>query len=88
MIERFNGGEIAIELEGLLREAQDEQADIRRLEDVVAKVMTQAAFKEFPVLEKMSAKQILEFGHAVSGLSTDFAMCAASLAFAAEKENV
>jgi hypothetical protein len=77
--------EIELELEGLLREAQDEQADIQRVADQVARAMTETAFREFPVLKNMSAEQFRKFGDAVSRLSTDFAMRAARLADEAEK---
>lgn len=86
MEEKQTPQSIAIDLEGLLREAQDEQADIQRVSDTVGRAMTEAAFKEFPVLQNMNAEQIRKFGDAVSRLSIDFALRAANLAFAAEQE--
>jgi hypothetical protein len=77
---------IALELDELFRAAQDEQADIRRLEQRVMKSMTEAALQEFPVLKNMSSEQIRKFGDSVSRLSCDFAIRVASLAYAAEQE--
>lgn len=76
-----------LELEILLREAQEEQADIQRLYDRVGRLMTEAAFEEFPWLKQMSAAQIRDFGDAVSRSATNFAMRAANIAHAVETEN-
>jgi hypothetical protein len=86
MDEKQTPEEIALDLEGLLREAQDEQTDIQRLADAVARGMTDAAWKEFPVLKNMSTEQIRKFGDAVTRLATDFALRTAKIAFAAEQE--
>jgi hypothetical protein len=74
-----------LQLEALYLEADEEQAAIRRLTTRLGKVMTDIAIEEFPYLKKMSAEQIREFGDAVSRTGTNFAMRAASLAFAAER---
>jgi hypothetical protein len=74
-------------MDSLESEAQDEQAAIRRLEDRVAKFMTQAAMQEFPSLKNMSSSQIREFGNTVTHTASDFALQASHLAYEAEKEN-
>jgi hypothetical protein len=68
-----------------VRSAQDEQADIRRLKQRVAKLLTQAAMEEFPALKQMTAPQIRAFGDKVTRTATDFAMQAAHLAYEAEE---
>lgn len=62
----------------------DNQSDVERLSDNVARYMTEAAFKEFPSLEKMSAAEIFEFGNVVTRLAFDFSTRVKRLGGAAE----
>lgn len=80
------GPEQFIELEALLREAQDEQAAIHRLITRISRYMTDAALEEFPSLKQMSAGQLRDFADALSRAATTFAMKADHLAFVAEQE--
>jgi hypothetical protein len=76
-----------LELETLYRDCEDEQADIRRLEDRVAKLLTQAAMEEFPALKQMTAPQIRAFGNTITRTATAFALEAAHLAYEAEEKS-
>jgi hypothetical protein len=78
--------EIALDLEGTLRELEDANAAADRVYDTVLKAMSESALKEFPVLKNMSAEQIRKFGEKLSRLSLDCATTVADLAFAAEQE--
>jgi hypothetical protein len=77
---------ICIELEGLLRDAEDERAAADRVYDTVYKAMCQAAFAEFPVLKNMSADQFRKFEDRMVRLACDCAMETANLAHAAAQE--
>ena len=77
-----------LEREIWLREALDEEANTQWVADSVASHMIKTAFKEFPSLREMSAKEILEFGDAVTTTSADFALRAAAIAYAVGKTHI
>ena len=75
-----------IGIDGLIREALDEQAAMQRLETRAKKFMTEAAFHEFPALKSMNADQIREFGQAITRVASEFALKSAHIAYGAEQE--
>lgn len=77
-----------LEREMWLREALDEEANTQWVADSVASHMIKTAFKEFPSLKEMSAKEIIEFGDVVTTHSANFAMRAASIAYAVGKHRI
>ena len=76
--------EALLELEALHRQAEDEQAAIRRLEQRVEKLITEAAFAEFPVLKNMSAEDFRKFDDRRSRIAARFALQVAEFAARAE----
>jgi hypothetical protein len=79
-------GRIALELEGLLRNAEDANAAADHVYHTIYKAMCESAFKEFPVLKNMSAEQFRTFEDKMSRLACDCAVRVADFAYAAEKE--
>jgi hypothetical protein len=78
--------QIALELEGDLRELQDANAAAERVYEAVFKTICESAFKEFPVLKNMSAEQFGKFEDRMVRHACDCATEVADLACAAEQE--
>ena len=73
--------ESLLELDVLYREAEDEQASIRRLEQKIEKLITEAAFTEFPALRNMSAEDFRKFDDRRNRAASKFALEVANFAY-------
>jgi hypothetical protein len=78
--------DICLELEGLLRDAEEDRAAADRVYDTVYKAMCAAAFAEFPALKNMSAAQFRKFEDRMVRRACDCAVEVADLAYAAEQD--